>query len=1033
MKGLLPALLLLLRYVDPFIGTTESSVATRWGNEGGTYPGAVAVSGYMQLSPERRGGGYDYRDSVIYTFTCTGHHSGFPGGSGGRFMVMPLRSGEPGDPRPFSHRDEAASPGYYRVKLSDDGTLVEAVATPRAGMFRFTFPAGVTPRVFVGDTANSAFIFDKKYTSRISAPGGAIFVFAPAATLTLKVSSSTVDASSARRNIAVECAASLEVLKERVQTQWAKALSVITVNDDDLVHKRIFYTALYHSLLLPWIISDVDGRYRGADGNVHQVSGRTEYGGFSPWDTFRSLHPLLTLLFPDKESDMVRSMLDVYQQRGRLPTESMTGNHSVPIIVDALAKGVPGIDRTLAYAAMSHSIVLGPYVQNDMEVYRHTGYVPLDYPESVTRTLEYSYDDACLAQLAGPYRAMLDSGGKAYRRLFDAQTLLMLPRSGDSVQRHAGNAGYKEGDAWAYSYFVPQDPAGLIDLMGGRAFFSARLDSALSDGRIIFDNETVLQIPYLFDEAGFSPLTQRWVRTFMEDRYHDTPGGLPGNDDLGAMSSWYVWSALGLFPLCPGKPDYAIGTPLFRDVSITTGNRHIRILARDASREHRYVQAVRVNGHPYHASSLRLGAGEIVFDMGATPGTALTPTVAPGAAFQLTDASCPATVEAGQSVAVTFTLTNTGTEGTRNVQLWAEGHLVGSTHCRVYQHTAVRDSIVCRLYRPGHISLRLDSIALPDLTVTVPQRPLPREPEVLSVEGDPLSAGGFYVSVMMRYTGWEKQDIGLPVSIDGDTLLLRYRNVEPGAIFEGGVAGQDVGRGIHTVRAGDLVQRIKVYRDPVETSVLDLDTDSITAKGRVTDRSGFGNDAVVVSPVGEVAPATSLPGHAGIALGPSRYLRIPETPSLDKLGWTLTMMLWVYPLSERGHGLTDIFTKGDFHVLQTSGNSLTFFAGGWGRGDCTVPLPADWVGHWHHIAGVCGDGGLRVYIDGALKGFAPMPKPVSLAFNGAPWTIGRNAEFPGQRIFEGYVDRPKVFFGALDAEAILGIFHSEKDKLAVFP
>jgi putative alpha-1,2-mannosidase len=1026
MKGLVPALLLLLRYVDPFIGTTESSVETRWGNEGGTYPGAVAVSGFMQLTPQTRDGGYDYRDSVIYDFSCTGHHSGYPGGSGGRFFVMPLAGGQPDAPRPFSHRDEAASPGYYSVRLKDDGTLIEAVATPRSGMFRFTFRAGVTPRVFVGDTANSVFIFDKKYTVRTPVPGGVIFAFAPTTTLLLRVSASTVDASSARRNIAVECTASFEVLKERVATQWARALSVVTINDDDLVHKRIFYTALYHSLLLPWIISDVDGRYRGADGKIHTVLSGTEYGGFSPWDTFRSLHPLLTLLFPDKESDIVRSMLDVYRQRGHLPTESMTGNHSVSIIVDALEKGLR-VDSALAYQAMSRSLVLGPYVQDDMAVYRRMAYVPLDHPESVTRTLEYAYDDACLAQLPGPYQGMLDSASRAYRRLFDPATLLLLPRQGDSVDRHPGNAGYKEGDAWAYSYFVPQDPSGLIDLMGGGALFSARLDSALSDGRIIFDNETVLQVPYLFDEAGFSPLTQHWVRTFMEDRYHDTPGGLPGNDDLGAMSSWYVWSALGIFPVCPGKPGYAIGTPLFRDVTLKLGGRSLRIAAPKASRQNVYVQSVRVNGRAYRDASMPVTDGEIAFVMGPRPGPALLPSNTRRAVFHLSGVSAPVSVEASAAVTVAFTLTNTGSEGTHQVRLWADGRLVGSKNCRVSANTAVRDSLTCSFYQPGRIPLRLDSIALPDMVVTTPLRPLPDHPEVVAMVADPLVRfrDTLRIHVTVRYDGWETRRVRLPVCIDDDTAFIRaFPGMEPGEQREESLAWPVDAVGMHTLHIGPWKQPFKVYNSARETCVLDLDT--MATAGTVRDRSGFGNDAVVM---GE--PGAALSSHR--YLGLHRYLRLPETPSLDKMGETLTMMLWVYPLDRPGRGLTDIFTKGDFHVLQITGYSLTFFAGGWGRGDCTVPLPADWTGHWHHIAGVCGPDGLTVYIDGQQKGFTRMPKTIPLSFDGAPWTIGRNAEFPGQRIFEGYVDRPKVFFGALDAGAVLDIFHSESKSARSTP
>lgn len=1030
-----------LHFVDPFIGTTVSGVDTRWGNEGGVYPGAVAVSGFIQLSPETHpgGGGYDYRDSLIYVFSCTGHHSGFPGGSAGRFFVMPL-TGDGGRPRSFSHQDEYASPGYYRVRLGDDGTLVEAVATPRAGVFRFTFPPGTTPRVFVGDTARAAFVFSERSIGEKTVPGGLIFTFPPTETLLLKVSASTVDAASARRNILLECDRPFDELLARVRAQWTQALSVVEVDDDDLAHKHIFYTALYHSLLAPWIISDVDGRYRGADGKVHRTATRKAYGNFSPWDTFRSLHPLLALLFPQKESEMAQSMLDVYRQCGRLPTESMTGNHSIPILVDDYVKGVPGIDKTLAYAAMTQSILKGPFAQKDMGIYRRTGYVPSGYPESVTRTLEYAYDDACLGWFAGKVmhdegvRSLLDSAGRAYRLLFDPTSFLLLPRQGGAVQRSPGNSGYKEGDAWAYSFFVPQDPSGLIDLMGGGPLFAARLDSALRDGRIIFDNETVLQVPYLFNEAGFSYLTQQWVRTIMTHRYHATPGGLPGNDDLGAMSSWYVFSALGLFPACPGKPVYAIGSPLFRGIRLRLDNGKVWLIQTEhASDQNVYVQSLRVNGRPYRAASLSHGllrkGGTIILDMGPTPGPALVPEDSRRPSFHLSAPTVsPYRVAAGEPFGVSFVVRNTGAEGTMQVRLWVDGRQVGSRNCCVGAGGTVRDSITCRLYRLGEATLRLDSAAA-DLVVAVlkPRRPLPSAPEVLALTIRPLIRMGDSLDgrVTLQNTGWETQTFAVPVLIDGLATYADTVPLEPGETRDVSLRLSIPAAGTHILRIGSLQQVFKVYREPVEACVLDLASDTTGAADRIKDRSGFGNDALVMG-------AASRAGPDGLLLGKDRYLDIPGSPSLSELGEALTMMLWVYPL-EQGSGLVDIFTRGDFHVLQVAGgSSLTFFAGGWGRGDCTVALPADWVGHWHHIAGVCGPDGLRVYIDGELRGYTPMAATIPLSVAG-PWTIGRNAEFPGQRIYKGYVDKPKVFQEALPADAVLSIFHSESNRASSTP
>jgi len=1061
------------KYVDPFIGTTESGVVTRWGNDGGVYPGAVAVSGFMQLSPETRlpsSGGYHYQDHFIYFFSCTNHQSGFPSGSSGRLYVMPLISAtrpgadtnQPGadtappgqNGRPFSHAEEKAEPGYYRVRLGDDGTVVEAVATARAGEFRIYFPAGVPPRIFIGDVgANTAFNFSEKYTSLRTVPGGQVFSFpgtVAARTILLKISASTVSVQSAQKNIDVECRLPFDILRAGVREQWSKALSVVKVTDNNTRNKTIFYTALYHSLLVPWIISDVEGNYRGADGRIHRVTGHNEYGKFSPWDSFRSLHPLLSLLFPDKESAMVRSMLDIYTQSGYLPVESMTGNHSIPIIVDSYLKGVPGIDKDLAYKAMSRSIIKGPFIQGDMAVYRERGYIPFEYPESVTRTLEYAYDDWTLGQFAGkvmgdkPAHALLEEASLAYRYLFYPPALLMLPREGDIFKLRPGNAGYKEGDAWVYSYFVPQDPAGLIDIMGGAPVFAANLDSALTDGRILFDNETVLQLPYLFNEAGLSPLTQKWVRTIMSNRYQASPDGLPGNDDLGAMSSWYVFSALGLFPACPGEPQYEIGSPIFRSASLRVGpGKRWVIRSEHAGPKNIYIQSLSINGLPYRGVSvphnMLMKGGQINVDMGPFPGPALLPEERKHPSFSLSDILAPSKkIEPGELFNVAFSLRNTGSEGTVQVQLWVNGRVVGRKNCLVATGEGISDSISCRLYRIGKALLRLDLVGSTSgkadtliVEVVKPDRPMPDEPEVLAVEMQPLIREGDSVIAHFSVvnTGWETKAFLLPLKVDGETVCLDTILLEPGEQRALSSVLQIKSKGIHRLQIGGRERTFKLYGTPLEACVLDLSFDQKKEREWMTDRSGFGNHVVLMGTSLGKEDIDTL--DTGLFLGRDRYLQIGGSPSLDEMGEKLTMMLWVYPHGTESRGLVDIFTKGDNHVLQVSDHkTLTFFAGGWGRGDCTVDLPADWTGHWHHIAGVCGPDGLRVYIDGQLRGYTRMEKGVNLSIDHNTWIVGRNEEFPGKRIYEGYVNKVKVYQETLEAADILSIYRTEGRNVA---
>jgi len=989
-----------LSFVNPFIGTAKSDVFTRWGNEGGTYPGAAAPWGYMQLTPEtRRGGGYDFRDSSIYFFSCTRHSSGFPNGSAGRLFVMPVR-GEMAAGRPFSHRDEVAEPGYYRVRLADDGTVVEAVATVRAGEFRIQFPGGVKPEIFVGDTAAAAYDLSEGYVARQAVEGGYVFSFASSVasrSIVVRISSATAGAASARRNIDKECVGSFDSLRAAVRSQWKKVLSVVDVEDDNLANKTIFYTALYHSSLVPWVISDVDGNYQGADRRIHQVTGREEYGHFSPWDSYRSLHPLLSLLFPGKQSEMIQSLMDEYRESGYLPIESMTGNHVVPIIVDAYLKGVRGVDSMEAYHAMLKSLVQGPFQQEDRVVYSEKGYIPSSYPESVTRTVEYGYDDWVLGQYARRVMAdekmagSLEKRSSAYRQLLYTPSLLLLPREGDSFRVRPGNTGYKEGDAWVYSYSAAQDPAGMIDRFGGDVYFSARLDSALRDGRIAFDNETVLHLPYFFNYAGRHDLTSYWVSRFMKERYTNRPGGLPGNDDLGAMSSWYIFSAIGFFPFCPGRPDYSVGVGLFRKAVLHLAGGKSFVVRRGKGAG-RFSQPVELS----HAKIV--AGGELVFREGAV---LLSPKRSKPV-FVLSDVELSGRkVRPGDVSTVRFSVENKGVGGVKRVVLSVDGKKTGSRNCFVGKGEKVFDSISFRLYKSGAANVRIDGIDAGVVQVVTPSGPLPAEPVVGALDMRVMVREGDSVRVhyTLQNTGWARQAYRLPVRVDGVVVGADSVELEAGESKFRWMGWKGVGEGWHELRIGGSVQRYKIYRREEDAVVLDLDS-----AGR--DRSGFGNNGMVQD----------------------GYIQMPRSLSLGDMGERLTMLLWVHPEGKVSRDLVDIFTNGDNHVLQVSGGrQLSFFAGGWGRGDCTVDLPADWAGHWHLIAGVCDARGLSVYIDGIQRGFTPLEKSVHLFAGDNTWMIGRNEEFPGQRIYEGLVRRPRIFQEALPPAAILNIYRNESN------
>jgi putative alpha-1,2-mannosidase len=1055
-----------LQYVNPLIGTTKSNVITKWGNNGGTYPGAVAPSGALQLSPETRvtgAKGYDYADSVIYYFSCFGHMSGFPEGSAGRFWVMPVTDGEPFEAgknsRHFSHQQETATPGYYKVTFNDNQTTAEATVTARAGLFRFTFTGGQAPQLFIGDAGemstpsksvvrasnrNTVINFSEAYQDKKQVKGGWLFTFKPnLKVIVMKMSTSSISLGGAQKNIDREIASlNFDEIHQSTQNTWMKALAVADVIDKSAQHTISFYTALYHSLLIPWVIDDADGGYKGADGMVHQKSGNNQYGGFSPWDTFRSLHPLLTLLYPDKQKDVILSMLDIYKQTRHLPTESMTGNHAIPIIVDSYLKGLNGFDKQLAYTAMKKSVIDPPFMQPDLEQYNQMGYLPFTRSESVTRTVEYAYDDWALAQFAGktmnlPFDyARLLKMGYNYRNLFNKDALLMLPRNGDEWKTEPGMSGYKEGDKWVYSYFVPQNTQDLINLNGDAKAFATRLDSALTNNVILFDNETVFHLPYLFNQAGYPALTQKWCRQIMLNRFSATPGGLPGNDDLGSTSSWYVFSALGIYPVCPGRPYYAIGAPIFDKVTLHLPNRKNLIIKTDNASNGDYVQMVKVNGKPWQQlvipHSALINGGNINFTMSGhtsnwpinknpqilseTRGTPF---------FELLNCKVSNnTVLPNQPLMVKFTLLNTGCMGTKKITVSVNGQAYAFKNCLLKTGQKLTDSIQIRLFAIGNASLQLDQH--PAVLIKV------KQPEVAASHAYAISSlttramvkvnDEQKVSYIIQNSGGVTRIFNIPVTL-GKAVLFTDKI----ALFPGEkklINHQFTVRyaGFQQLRIDSVPIHFKVYADAPESLLLDILPGKNTASKNIEDRSGFGNNGILL-------PAMSrLPeSDTAVLFGDNNYVEIPNSPALDVMDKTITMMAWVKPTGGES-GLVDIFTKGDSHVLQVSdGKTLTFFAGGWGRGDCTVPLPVNWRNEWHHIAGVCNGKTLYVYIDGVLKGTTVLDEAVNLSVSNK-WTLGRNEEFPSERIYHGNINKAMVFKEALSAEEIKDIYNTSKQN-----
>lgn len=600
---------LLTSYADPMVGT---------GAHGHTFPGAVYPFGMIQLSPDTRPlagdwdgcSGYHYSDSVIYGFSHT-HLSGTGCDDWCDILITP-GSG----PSAFSHKKEKAAPGYYEVYLDDSRVLARMTAGRRAAMHEYRFDKGAEPIIAL-DLGHRDYLdaydihygpdwcsgrrrsdswargqevyFHIEFSAKAEClleNGGrkAVFRFGKKTRrVALRVAISSVSEENARQNLYSEYPVSFENLRKDSSAAWEDYLSALECPYDDIEHRKRFYTALYHTGIHPSLYSDFNGEYRGMDGEVHRAEGWERYTVFSTWDTFRGEHPLLCMIAPEKNLDFIKSMLSIYDENGKLPvwelsgyeTDCMIGYNSAPIIADAIAGGITGFDIEKALEAMVASS-LRP--EHGMQSFRSNGLVLADDEhESVSKTLEFAYDDWCVAQVAkylgreDIYRRYLHSSAY-WRNVFDPQTGFMRAKLNgrwySPFDPREVNNNYTEANSWQYSFFVPHDIPSLIDAIGGPEAFEARLDSLFSapsqtTGRTQADitgcigqyaqgNEPSQHIAYLYNAIGRQDKAERIVKRILEELYGSAPDGLCGNDDCGQMSAWYVLSSIGKYPVCPG-------------------------------------------------------------------------------------------------------------------------------------------------------------------------------------------------------------------------------------------------------------------------------------------------------------------------------------------------------------------------------------------------------------------------------------------------------------------------------------------------
>ena len=685
MKRVLPFLLMLLsvtssnaqqttkiQYVNPFIGTDFHAH---------TFPGAAYPFGMVQLSPDTRLSGWDgcagyhYSDSTIYGFSHT-HLSGTGIPDYCDILVMPVSGyNHPEIDRehyksPFSHKREKASPGYYEVFLDKPEVMVQLTAGKRVGMHRYTYRKDAEKQIVIDLTHRDEVLdsgieivdnqtikgfrrskswaldqivyFYMEFSEPFQKP---VFCSKTKTLLTfnqkkgnmimVRTGISSVSEENAKLNLMAEVKDwDLNKLLSTTEKAWNGYLGKIDIETMNPEDKLIFYTALYHTAIAPNLYSDVNGEYRGMDRKIHKAEGYDQYTVFSLWDTYRALNPLFTIIEQKRTTDFIKSFLAIYRQAGKLPiwelsgneTNCMIGYHSVPVIADAMKKNIGGFDATEALNAMVSSSNRNEY---GIDIYIKDGFIPGQMEhESVSKTLEYAYDDWCIAQVAkqlgnmGVYEKYIQRA-QYYKNVFDPSTGFMRPKIKGRwltpFNPTEVNFHFVEANSWQYSFYVPQDIENHIKMLGGDDAYSAKLDELFSapektTGRVQSDitgligqyahgNEPSHHTAYLYNYAGKPWKTQEMVRKIMGTLYSATPDGLCGNDDCGQLSAWYVLSAIGFYPVTPGDITYVLGSPLFSNVIINLENgKKFTIKSTSSNNKNIYIKSALLNGKDYTKS-----------------------------------------------------------------------------------------------------------------------------------------------------------------------------------------------------------------------------------------------------------------------------------------------------------------------------------------------------------------------------------------------------------------------------------------------
>ncbi len=723
-----------IELVDPFIGTdyhghTYPGVSVPFG--------MVQLSPDTRQTGWDACSGYHYSDNSIAGFSHT-HLSGTGIGDYGDIMLMPTvdnnqkTKGDKDNPDSgfrsrFSKDNENASPGYYSVLLEDYNILVELTATNRTGLHRYTFPKSKNARIILDlshvarvdghkntdlslEVINNTTIQGMKKTSgwaaeqfvyfyaEFSKPfnkysindkenrsfvkgkdikGYFNFTTTKDEEILVKVGISSVSIEGAKANLEAESPSwNFSEIKEKAEKLWNDQLNKITVEGSSKSNQTIFYTAMYHAFLTPNTYMDVDGKFRGMDRKIHESNDFTNYTVFSLWDTYRTLHPLFTIIEQERTNDFIKALLNAYEVGGSLPmwalagnyTGTMIGYHAVSVIIDAYMKGINDYDIEKAYEAIIHSSNYNrkgikakrkkalEHLMPKAKLYNSKlGFIPADLEnESVSKALEFAYNDWCIAQLAKALGKTEDyktytERSQRYKKYFDESVGFMRGINKDGTwvndfnpkfSRHRRDQ-YTEGNAWQWTWYVPHDVPGLVSLFEGKKNFVTKLDSLFSIdskiegehasgdisgliGQYAHGNEPSQQIAYLYNYVGQHWKTQALTDSILTTLYTDQPDGLSGNEDCGQMSAWYIMSSMGFYPVCPGETRYTIGRPLFDKTTINLENgKKFIIESKNNSTMNKFIQSVKLNGkdlkEPFIDHKSIVNGGVLSFEMGKLP------------------------------------------------------------------------------------------------------------------------------------------------------------------------------------------------------------------------------------------------------------------------------------------------------------------------------------------------------------------------------------------------------------------------------